>query len=198
MWHPPAAVCFAWSASSGPPWVHMTWIASCHATHLQNFHHVVWQNHLEKGSVTRINLSDSRWSKNTINTHKYNTIYWSSSRSYCNLGSCISYIEEVWRKNYTPKDTSESAKAISLNGQDILFALKENVIHRCSKPESPSTESNRHQFRLPTDNPLSASPARGSSSSPAHRRQQEQTLSDYAQQDLSKVTKRSPLDMQRF
>jgi hypothetical protein len=27
---------------------------------------------------------------------------------------------------------------------------------------------------------------------------QEQSLSDYAQQDLSKVTKRSPLDMQRL
>jgi hypothetical protein len=28
----------------------------------------VWQNHLGKGSIARINLSDSRWSKNTINT----------------------------------------------------------------------------------------------------------------------------------
>jgi hypothetical protein len=35
---------------------------------------------------------------------------------------------------------------ISLNGQDVLFALKENAIHRCSKPEDPSTESNPHQF----------------------------------------------------
>jgi hypothetical protein len=44
-------------------------------------------------------------------------------------------------------------EAISLNGQDNLFALKENVTHRCSKPEDPSTESNPHQFGLPTDNP---------------------------------------------
>jgi hypothetical protein len=28
-----------------------------------------------RGSLTRISLSDSWWSENTINTHKYNTIY---------------------------------------------------------------------------------------------------------------------------
>jgi hypothetical protein len=43
-----------------------------------------------------------------------------------------------------------------------------------------------------------ASPARGSNSSPAHIRQRDYGLSDYAQQDISKVIKRSPLDMQRF
>jgi hypothetical protein len=42
---------------------------------------------------------------------------------------------------------------ISLNGQNILFALKENAIHRHSKPEDPGTESISHWFRLPTDNP---------------------------------------------
>jgi hypothetical protein len=42
---------------------------------------------------------------------------------------------------------------ISLNGQNILFALKENVINRHSKPEDPNTESNPHRFRLPTDKP---------------------------------------------
>jgi hypothetical protein len=42
---------------------------------------------------------------------------------------------------------------ISLNGQNILFALKENVIHRRSKPEDPSTESNPHRFGLSIDNP---------------------------------------------
>jgi hypothetical protein len=42
---------------------------------------------------------------------------------------------------------------ISLNGQNILFALKENAIHQHSKPEDPSTKSNPHQFGLPTDNP---------------------------------------------
>jgi hypothetical protein len=31
-----------------------------------------------------------------------------------------------------------------------------------------------------------------------HEKPQEQSLSDYAYQDLSKVTKRSPLDMQRI
>jgi hypothetical protein len=44
-------------------------------------------------------------------------------------------------------------EAISLNGQNILFALKENIIHERSKPKDLSTESNPHQFGLPTDNP---------------------------------------------
>jgi hypothetical protein len=52
-------------------------------------------------------------------------------------------------------------EAISLNSQNILFALKENVVHRCFKPEDPSTESNPHRFGLPTDNPR------------RHRRQEE-------------------------
>jgi hypothetical protein len=77
-------------------------------------------------------------------------------------------------------------EVISLNGQNILFVLKESVIHRHSKPEDPRTESNLHRFGLSTEN------------SRAHKRQQEQSLSDYAQQDLSKATKISPLDMQRF
>jgi hypothetical protein len=45
------------------------------------------------------------------------------------------------------------AEAISLNGQNILFTLKENAIYQHSKPKDPSMESNSHQFRLPTDNP---------------------------------------------
>jgi hypothetical protein len=44
-------------------------------------------------------------------------------------------------------------KAISLNGQNILFALKENAIHWHPKPRDPSMESNPHRFGLPTDNP---------------------------------------------
>jgi hypothetical protein len=43
-------------------------------------------------------------------------------------------------------------EAIFLNGQNILFVLKENVIHRHSKPEYPDTESNTHRFELPTNN----------------------------------------------
>jgi hypothetical protein len=39
------------------------------------------------------------------------------------------------------------------HGQDIPFALKGNAIHRHSKPEDPSMESNPHRFGLPTDNP---------------------------------------------
>jgi hypothetical protein len=65
----------------------------------------------------------------------------------------MSYIEEVRSQNYGSKDKSEFAEVISLNGQDILFALKGNVIHRCSRHEDPSAESNSHLFGLPTDNP---------------------------------------------
>jgi hypothetical protein len=61
--------------------------------------------------------------------------------------------QEVRRENYASEDKSEFAEAISLNGQNILFALKENAIHRYSKPEDPSTESNPHRFGLPIDNP---------------------------------------------
>jgi hypothetical protein len=51
------------------------------------------------------------------------------------------------------RDKSEFAEVISLNSQNNIFALKENAIHRRSKPEDPSTEFNPHRFGLPTDNP---------------------------------------------
>jgi hypothetical protein len=113
----------------------------------------MWQNHLGEGFVTRINLSNSRRNENTINTHKYNIIYWSLSKCYYNFSSYINYTKEVWSQNYASGDKLEFVEVISLNGQNILFALKENAIHRCSKPEDPSTESNPHRFWLPTDNP---------------------------------------------
>jgi hypothetical protein len=96
------------------------------------------------------------------------------------------------------KDNSEFVKAISLNSQNILFALKENVIHRCSKPEDPSTESNPHRFGLPTDNPHRYCRKEEAAPHLHTETQQEQSLSDYSQQDLSEVTKRSPLDMQKL
>jgi hypothetical protein len=43
-------------------------------------------------------------------------------------------------------------EAFSLNDQNILFAIKENVTHQRSKPDDPSTESNPYQFGLFTDN----------------------------------------------
>jgi hypothetical protein len=47
----------------------------------------------------------------------------------------------------------EFVEEISLNGQDIPFALKENDIHRHSKLEDPTMESVPHRFGFPTDNP---------------------------------------------
>jgi hypothetical protein len=135
----------------------------------------LWQNHLREGFIARINLSDSRWSENTINTHKYNTTYWSSSISYYILASLISYIEEVWSQNYASKNKSEFAEVISLNGQDIPFALKENTIHRHSKPEDPSTGSILHRFGLLTDNPR------------RHRRQEEAVSHLHTEDSKSKA-----------
>jgi hypothetical protein len=89
-------------------------------------------------------------------------------------------------------------EVISLNSQDILFALKVNAIHLRTKPELPSTESNPHRFELPTNNPHRHCRKEGAAPHLHTENQQEQSLSDYAQQDISEVTKRSPLDMQRL
>jgi hypothetical protein len=70
---------------------------------------------------------------------------------------------------------SEFAKVISLNGQDILLALKENAIHRHSKPKDPSTESNPHRFGLPTNIPHQ------------HRRQEEAAPHLHTEDNKSKA-----------
>jgi hypothetical protein len=147
-----------WSPWNGPgrAMAHLFWGLRRHWRRVP-----LWQNHLGEGFVARINLSDSWRSENIINTHKYNTIYWSSSRNNYILSSRINYTEKVWSQNHASNDKLEFVKAISLNGQNILFALKENIIHQHSKPEDPSMESNPHRFRLPTDNPR------------RHRRQEE-------------------------
>jgi hypothetical protein len=88
-------------------------------------------------------------------------------------------------------------EAISLNGQNIHSALKENAIHRRSKPEDPSTESNPHQLGLPIDNPRRHCKKEGAAPRLHTENQQEQSLSGYTRQVLSEVTKRSPLDMQK-
>jgi hypothetical protein len=67
-----------------------------------------------RGTSTRISLSDSRWSENTINTYKYNTkLHWSSSISYYNLGLCFKFTKG-WRPKDASKDITEFAEAISL------------------------------------------------------------------------------------
>jgi hypothetical protein len=64
---------------------------------------------------------------------------------------------------------------ISLNGQTILFALKDNTIHQHSTPEDPSTESNPHRFGLPTGSPH------------RHRRQEEAALHPHIEDNKSKA-----------
>jgi hypothetical protein len=59
-------------------------------------------------------------------------------------------------------------------------------------------EANPHWFVLPTDNPHRYCRKEEAVPHMHTEKQQEQILSDYFQQDLFKVTKRSPLDMQRF
>jgi hypothetical protein len=61
--------------------------------------------------------------------------------------------KEGWSQNYALEDKSEFAEVISLNDQNILFALKENANHQRSKSKDPSTESNPPRFGLPNDNP---------------------------------------------
>jgi hypothetical protein len=63
----------------------------------------------------------------------------------------------------------------SLNDQNILFALKENVIHRHSKHEDPSMESIPHRFGLPTDDPH------------RHRRQEEAAPHLHTEDNKSKA-----------
>jgi hypothetical protein len=79
------------------------------------------------------------------------TIPYYKFRSYYNLGSCIT--KEVWCQKYASGGKSKFVEPISLNGQNIPFALKKNDIHQCSKPKDPSTESNPHRFGLTTNNP---------------------------------------------
>jgi hypothetical protein len=66
-------------------------------------------------------------------------------------------------------------EVISLNGQNIRFAPKENAIHWHSKPEDPSTESIPHWFGIPTDN------------SHRHRRQEEAAPHLYTEDNKSKT-----------
>jgi hypothetical protein len=51
------------------------------------------------------------------------------------------------------KDILEFAEAKITLIQYILFSLKDNAIHQCSKPENPSTVPNPHWFGRPTGIP---------------------------------------------
>jgi hypothetical protein len=117
-----------------------------------------------------------------------------SSRCYYNLGSRISYTKRFKAKIMLQRWIRVCGSDFS-HVQDIPFYPK----RKCHPSAFYAWGS---QYRVQPSpvwtshwQPSSASPARGSSSSPAHGRQQEQSLNDYAQQDLSKVIKRSPLDM---
>jgi hypothetical protein len=79
---------------------------------------------------------------------------------------------------------------ISLNVQNIRFALKENAIHRCSKLEGLSTESNPHQFGLRTDNPRRH---RQQEEAVPHLHTKDSKSKDWAT-TLSKTYPRSPKD----
>jgi hypothetical protein len=75
--------------------------------------HIVTKPPLGGSLSTMIILSDSRWSENTINTHEYNAIYWSSSIIYYKLGSHFKYTKGLKPKDAS-KDISEFAEASSL------------------------------------------------------------------------------------
>jgi hypothetical protein len=92
---------------------------------------------------------------------------------------------------------SKFAEVISLNGQNILFALKENAIHQHSNLGFPVRSPTLIGLDFPLTTLVHIASKRNQFLT-THRKQQEQNLSNYAQQYLSKVTKRSPLDMQRL
>jgi hypothetical protein len=122
-----------------------------------------------------------------------------SSKRYYNLGSCVSYTKRFEAKITLQRLIRACRSDFSL-GQDIPFCPKREWECHPSTFEAWGSQYGIQPSVVWTSHwqPSSASSARESSSSPAHRRQQEQSLSDYAQQDLSKMTKRSPLDMQGF
>jgi hypothetical protein len=64
-------------------------------------------------SPTRISLSDSRWSENTINAHEYNNIYWSSSISYYKLGLHFK-LTKGWSPKEASKDITDFVEGMSL------------------------------------------------------------------------------------
>jgi hypothetical protein len=59
-------------------------------------------------SSIRISLTDFLRSENTINTYNYNTIYWSSIRSYYNLDSHITYTKDVSKQKITFQEINQS------------------------------------------------------------------------------------------
>jgi hypothetical protein len=82
--------------------------------------------------------------------------------------------------------------------QNILFALEENAVHRHSKHEDPSTESNPHRFGPPTDNPRQH---RWKEEAVPHLRtgdNKSKALATMLSKTYPQRPKRSPLDMQGF
>jgi hypothetical protein len=70
---------------------------------------------------------------------------------------------------------------ISLNGQNILFALNENTIYQRSKPEDSIMESNPHRFGLPINNHHRHHQKEEAVPHLHTEKQHEQNLTDYAQ-----------------
>jgi hypothetical protein len=84
-----------------------------------------------------------------MNTHKYTISYVIClSRCYYKLGSRFKYKRGL-KPKCTSEDDLEFAKVISPNVQNILFALEENTILQCSKPEDPSNVPNPHGMDVP-------------------------------------------------
>jgi hypothetical protein len=72
---------------------------------------------------------------------------------YYTLGSRINYTKGSLKPKHVSRDILEFSKAISLNVQNILFAIEDNVMHRRSKPEDPSMAPNPHRLEPTTGIP---------------------------------------------
>jgi hypothetical protein len=97
------------------------------------------------------------------------------------------------KKVEAPKDCFKGLTMISgsvfTHIKHILLALEKNAFLGHSKPTSPNTEHSPHWSGLPTSSPHQHH--RMEEDSHLHTTDiQEQSLSDYAQQDLSIVTKK--------
>ena len=111
--------------------------------------------------------------------------------SYYTLVSCIIVTKRVKLQKMLQRSVTVCGSGYSQYVKYILFALEENAFLGRSKPAAgPSKESIPHRSGPPTDSPR------------RHRRKeedphlhtkdtQEQSLSDYAQQDLPVVTRKS-------
>jgi hypothetical protein len=129
-------------------------------------------------------LDEARMHVNTHTKHSKPLFHW--------FKECKNKKQKVFQK------TEHVCRSVSLDnqghsphprGEDLLRQLYDCDGHQygIQHLEAWTSTNSRHRHHLKEEKRRNL-----------HTKVIKQSLSDYAQQDLSKVTKRSPLDMQRF